>query len=96
MKKLLSLALLRCRLVGHSIPHGTVARSGVAFAENRAPMRTSFIVFPDGLGGRSRERLHLFAFLPHAPTANGPFLRAERPGEPEGFFRTGYDDSSGA
>ena len=64
------------------------------FAENRAPMRTSFIVFPTASEAVPEND---YTRSPFYRTLNGEwaFLRAERPGaEPEGFFRTGYDDSS--
>ena len=64
------------------------------FAVNRAPMRTSFIVFPTASEAVPEND---YTRSPFYRTLNGEwaFLRAERPGaEPEGFFRTGYDDSS--
>ena len=64
------------------------------FAENRAPMHTSFIVFPTASEAVPEND---YTRSPFYRTLNGEwaFLRAERPGaEPEGFFRTGYDDSS--
>ncbi len=64
------------------------------FAENRAPMRTSFIVFPTAAEAVPEND---YARSPFYRTLNGAwaFLRAERPGaEPEGFFRTEYDDTS--
>ena len=58
-------------------------------------MRTSFIVFPTASEAVPENDYTRSPFLPHAQRRMGAFLRAERPGaEPEGFFRTGYDDSS--
>ena len=64
------------------------------FAVNRAPMRTSFIVFPTAAAAVPEND---YTRSPLYRTLNGEwaFLRADRPGaEPEGFFRVGYDDSS--
>ena len=64
------------------------------FAENRAPMRTSFIVFPTASEAVPEND---YTRSPFYRTLNGEwsFLRVDRPGaEPEGFFRSGHDDSS--
>ena len=64
------------------------------FAVNRAPMRTSFIVFPTAAAAVPEND---YTRSPLYRTLNGEwaFLRADRPGaESEGFFRVGYDDSS--
>ena len=64
------------------------------FAVNRAPMRTSFIAFPSAADAVP-ENDHTLSPLYRTLNGEWAFLRAERPGaEPEGFFRTGYDDSS--
>ena len=64
------------------------------FAVNRAPMRTSFIAFPSAADAVP-ENDHTLSPLYRTLNGEWSFLRVDRPGaEPEGFFRTGHDDSS--
>ena len=93
MKRLLFLALCAATAVSGKAPAERWL-DPECFAVNRAPMRTSFIVFPTA-SEAVPENDHTLS--PFYRTLNGEwaFLRAERPGaEPEGFFRPGYDDSS--
>ena len=93
MKRLLFLALCAATAVSAKAPAERWL-DPECFAVNRAPMRTSFIVFPTA-SEAVPENDHTLS--PFYRTLNGEwaFLRAERPGaEPEGFFRPGYDDSS--
>lgn len=93
MKKLLFILLFAASSVSAKAPAERWL-DPTCFGVNRAPMRTSFIVYPTA-GEASPENTPERS--PFYRSLNGvwTFLRVDRPGaEPEGFFRPGIDDSS--
>ena len=93
MKRLLLLALFAATAASAKAPAERWL-DPECFEVGRAPMRTSFIAFPTAAEAIPEND---YTRSPFYRTLNGEwsFLRVDRPGaEPEGFFRSGHDDSS--
>ena len=93
MKRLLLLALFAATAASAKAPAERWL-DPECFEVGRAPMRTSFIAFPTATEAIPEND---YTRSPFYRTLNGEwsFLRVDRPGaEPEGFFRSGHDDSS--
>lgn len=93
MKRLLLLALFAATAASAKAPAERWL-DPECFEVGRAPMRTSFIAFPTAAEAIPENDYTRSLFY---RTLNGEwsFLRVDRPGaEPEGFFRSGHDDSS--
>lgn len=96
MKRLLLLALFAATAASAKCPRRNAGIDPECFEER--PQRrccTSFIAFPNGRQKPFPE--NDYTRSPFYRTLNGEwsFLRVDRPGaEPEGFFRSGHDDSS--
>ena len=93
MKRLLLLALFAATAASAK-PPAERWLDPECFEVGRAPMRTSFIAFPTAAEAIPEND---YTRSPFYRTLNGEwsFLRVDRPGaEPEGFFRSGHDDSS--
>ena len=93
MKRLLLLALFAATAASAKAPAERWL-DPECFEVGRAPMRTSFIAFPTADEAIPEND---YTRSPFYRTLNGEwsFLRVDRPGaEPEGFFRSGHDDSS--